>query len=157
VFTRLLIPDSLLAELVAHARAEAPLECCGLLAGRVVDGAGVVAARYPIGNVARSATAYETDPRQLLLAFRAMRECGIELLAIYHSHPNSEPTPSPRDLAGNTYGESAVHLIVGLRGVEPEVRAWWLTTAGYRAVGVEGDRSSEPSRTDPQAPAPTRR
>jgi proteasome lid subunit RPN8/RPN11 len=144
----LVIPASLLAEVIAHARAEVPLECCGLLAGHIADGVGVVSARYPIENVVRSSTEYETDPRQMLFAFRSMRERGIELLAIYHSHPGSDPVPSQRDVAGNTYGETAAHLIVGPAGAEPEVRAWWLTAAGYREVGVEVDRSSEPSRTD---------
>jgi proteasome lid subunit RPN8/RPN11 len=147
VFTRLVIPDLLLAEVIAHARAEAPLECCGLLVGHIAGGAGVVSARYPIENVARSATAYETDPRQLLFAFRSMRERGTELLAIYHSHPGSDPVPSPRDVEGNTYGETAVHLIVGLAHPEPEVRAWWLTGASSREASVEVGRSSEPSHT----------
>ena len=61
-----------------------------------------------------------------------MRAGGLELLAVYHSHPTSAPVPSARDLAGNTYGESVVHLIIGLAGAEPEVRAWWLADATYR-------------------------
>jgi len=131
-FTRLDIPDLLLEAVVAHARAESPLECCGLLAGHIVDGVGVVAARYAIENVARSATQYETDPRGMLGAFRSMRESETELLAIYHSHPTSEPVPSRRDIARNTYGESAVHVIVSLEKPEPRVCAWWLGEDGFR-------------------------
>lgn len=129
-FARLHVPDLLLDEVIRHARRESPLECCGLLAGRVTDGVGVATARFPIENVARSATEYETEPRGMLLAFRAMREGGTELLAIYHSHPTSEPVPSRRDLARNTYGESVVHIIVGVTG--SAVRAWWLGETGYR-------------------------
>jgi [CysO sulfur-carrier protein]-S-L-cysteine hydrolase len=135
-FTRLVVPEAILAELVAHARAAAPLECCGLLAGRVTDGVGLVSARFPIENVVRSPTEYETDARGLLFAFRAMRERGIELLAIYHSHPASAPIPSRRDIERNTYGETAAHLIVSLAGAEAEVRAWWLTETGYRETDV---------------------
>src|SRR6266545_647916 len=113
-FARLAIPDLLLEEVFAHAREEAPLECCGLLAGTITDGVGVVTARYGIENVVRSATEYETDARGMLHAFRDMRERGIELLAIYHSHPTSEPVPSRRDIDRNTYGDSVVHLIVSL-------------------------------------------
>ncbi len=130
-FTRLTVPDALLAEVVAHARAASPLECCGLLAG-TPD--GIVSARYPVANAANSTTAYETDARDMLRAFRDMRGRGIDLLAIYHSHPASGPIPSARDLAHNTYGESVVHLIVGLAGAEPEVRAWWLGETGFRAA-----------------------
>jgi [CysO sulfur-carrier protein]-S-L-cysteine hydrolase len=131
-FTRLVLPEAVLAELIAHAREAAPLECCGLLAGHIADGIGAVSAHYPIENVVRSPTEYETDARGMLFAFRAMREHGIELLAIYHSHPASAPVPSRHDVERNTYGESAVHVIVSLAGAEADVRAWWLTETGFR-------------------------
>lgn len=131
-FTRLVIPEEICSELNAHARESAPLECCGLLAGRIVDGVGAVSVCYPIENVVRSPTEYETDAREMMFAFRAMRERGIELLAIYHSHPASAPVPSRRDIERNTYGETAAHVIVGLAGAEAEVRAWWLTETGFR-------------------------
>lgn len=131
-FARLHVPDLLLEEVIEHARTEAPLECCGLLAGHVRDGDGVATTRYPITNAARSATEYATEPRDMLRAFRDMRERGTELLAIYHSHPTSEPVPSRRDLAHNTYGESVVHIIVSLAPSEPPVRAWWLGESAFR-------------------------
>lgn len=135
-FTTLAIPDSLLEELISHARTEAPLECCGLLAGVISEGVGTVTARFAIQNESQSPTDYRTDARDMFAAFRAMRAGGLELLAIYHSHPTSAPGPSARDLAHNTYGESAVHVIVGLGGAEPEVRGWWLGDAGFRAADV---------------------
>jgi proteasome lid subunit RPN8/RPN11 len=131
-FARLTVPDLLLEQVIDHAHRYAPLECCGLLAGHVADGVGVVTRRFTIGNDANSPTEYETNPRDLFAAFRSMRLAGTELLAIYHSHPASEPIPSRRDIERNTYGESAVHLIVSLAGEKPEVRAWWLTETGYR-------------------------
>ena len=136
MFSQLDIPEALLTELIAHARGAAPLECCGLLAGRVADGVGVVTARCPIENALRSSTEYETDARGMLFAFRSMREREIELLAIYHSHPASEPVPSRRDIERNTYGESVVHLIVSLAGAEAAVRAWWLTETGCREADL---------------------
>jgi proteasome lid subunit RPN8/RPN11 len=134
VFRLLSIPDLLFAEVIEHARELAPFECCGLLAGHIVDGVGVVTTRYPVENDAASSIEYLTNARQMFYAFRSMRERGTELLAIYHSHPASEPIPSRNDVENNTYGESAVHLIVSLASAEPEVRAWWLTEGGYRAA-----------------------
>ena len=131
-FTRLTISDLLLEEVIAHARRDLPNECCGLLAGHISEGVGVVTTRFTIGNDAASPTGYETNARDLLAAFWAMRERGLELLAIYHSHPTSEPVPSRRDLERNTYGESVVHLIVGLAESEPAVRVWWLAENGSR-------------------------
>ena len=135
----LTIPDPLRDELIAHARAAAPLECCGLLAGTA---AGVATTRFPIGNDAASATEYETNARDLLAAFRAIRARELELLAIYHSHPTSAALPSSRDIERNTYGESVVHLIIGLDRPEADVRGWWLTETGYREAVLTADLQS---------------
>jgi proteasome lid subunit RPN8/RPN11 len=139
-FARLIVSNLLLEELFAQARAESPLECCGLLGGHICEGVGIATTRYPITNTARSATEYETDARDMLRAFRDMREAGSELLAIYHSHPASEPVPSRRDITCNTYGDSVVHLIVSLAGAKPEARAWWLAEDGAREaeLGMDG-------------------
>jgi proteasome lid subunit RPN8/RPN11 len=133
-FAHLVIPDALLVEMIAHAHGELPNECCGLLAGRIESGVGVVSARFEIRNDAASASEYETNPRDMFDAFRAMRESGLELLASYHSHPTSEPVPSRRDIERNTYGDSVVHVIVGFANAEPVVKAWWLEEAGCREV-----------------------
>ncbi len=142
-----MIPAALLGDVVAHALADAPLECCGLLAGRIAGGVGTVAARYPVRNDAASATEYESNARDMLSAFRAMREGGLELLAIYHSHPTSAPVPSRRDVARNTYGETAAHLIVSLAAPEPVARAWWLTEVGYREAELRVDTGGPSERS----------
>jgi proteasome lid subunit RPN8/RPN11 len=122
----------LLKEAIEHARSELPNECCGLLAGHVTDGIGLATTRFSIANDEASPREYLSNARDMLLAFRVMRERGLELLAIYHSHPTSAPVPSSRDIEQNTYGESIIHLIVGLAKPQPEVRAWWLTETGFR-------------------------
>ncbi|VTU02370.1 mov34 mpn pad-1 family protein : Putative metal-dependent protease of the PAD1/JAB1 superfamily OS=Singulisphaera acidiphila (strain ATCC BAA-1392 / DSM 18658 / VKM B-2454 / MOB10) GN=Sinac_2590 PE=4 SV=1: Prok-JAB [Gemmataceae bacterium] len=146
-FERLVIPAPLLDEVVAHARDTLPHECCGLLAGRIADGSGTASVRYAIRNDAASETEYATNARDMLSAFRAMRDGGLELLAIYHSHPTSAPVPSRRDLASNTYGETASHLIVGFAATEPVVRAWWLTETGYREVELRVDTNDRSERS----------
>ena len=139
-FTRLVIPDGLLDSVIAHARGEMPNECCGILAGMISEGIGYVFMRAPVRNDLASPTAYRTNAADLFAAFRAMRPKGEEVLAIYHSHPATEPIPSRRDLEENTYGETVVHLIVGLGGPEPSVRAWWLAEGSFREAEwtVEG-------------------
>ena len=131
-FTRLLIPASLHERLIAHARAEAPNECCGLLAGLIAEGVGRATEQLPIANDLASPTRYQTNASDLCAAFRRLRDLNLELLAVYHSHPASDPVPSRRDVMENTYGETVVHLIVGLAGAEPEVRGWWITESGFR-------------------------
>jgi proteasome lid subunit RPN8/RPN11 len=139
-FSRLVIPDSVLARVIEHTRAELPNECCGLLAGRIADGVGLVTERVPIANDLASPIRFLTNARDLFEAFRRLRGLKLELLAVYHSHPNSPPVPSRHDVEQNTYGETVVHLIVGLEGAVPNVRAWWLGEFGYREAewSVEG-------------------
>jgi proteasome lid subunit RPN8/RPN11 len=134
LFNRLEIPAPILEEIIAHGRGELPSECCGLLAGRISNDVGIATTRFTIGNDEASPREYLSNPRDMFSAFRAMRERGLELLAIYHSHPTSDPVPSSRDIEQNTYGESVVHLIVGLACPQPTVRAWLLMEMGYREV-----------------------
>jgi [CysO sulfur-carrier protein]-S-L-cysteine hydrolase len=131
---RLAIPRPIFVAMVAHARAELPAECCGLLAGTVADGIGRVAQHLPLVNATSSPTEYESEPRSMLAAHKAMRAAGTDVLAVYHSHPTSDPIPSRRDRERN-YGEQIVNLIIGLRTTEPDVRGWWLTADAAREAG----------------------
>lgn len=128
----LTLPQSIRDRILNQALGELPFECCGLLAGEL--NSGHVSACYPIGNRLRSPTEFETEPLDLLRAFRAIRQAGTELVAIYHSHPTSAPIPSRTDLARNTYGSEVVWLIVGLASKEPELRGWLLHTESYQEV-----------------------
>jgi proteasome lid subunit RPN8/RPN11 len=96
-----------------------------------------VTERYPIRNDLASRTEYLTNARDLLDAVRAMRPAGIDVLAVYHSHPTSAPVPSRKDIDRNTWGETVVHVIIGLAGDIPEVRAWWLAETESREAAFE--------------------
>jgi len=107
-------------QMTAHARREAPIECCGVLGGRD----GRVLKLYQATNAEHSRYCYNIEPQEL---FRINRECeenGWQFLAIYHSHPDSAAYPSPRDVERASWPES-LYLIVSLLSPEnPEVRAF---------------------------------
>ena len=131
-FRLLNISRSVYEGMLWHARAETPLECCGLLAGVIrEDGVGEARLRYPLLNAAASPTEFESDPRSHFSAEKDIRRQGMEVLAVYHSHPTSEPLPSRKDLEWN-YSPNVVNLIVSLTTASPTVRAWWLTAETYR-------------------------
>jgi [CysO sulfur-carrier protein]-S-L-cysteine hydrolase len=113
------IARELYDQLIAHARAEAPNECCGMIAA--ADGRAV--AVHPAENAAASPLRYEIDGRQQLEILTAIEDAGHELGAIYHSHTRTAPEPSQTDVNLAFYPE-ALYVIVGVAGDEPEVRAW---------------------------------
>ena len=117
---------------MAHARAEAPKEACGLLAGR--DAAATRLIRC--ANVHPTpVTRYAIDPREQLRAFREMEANGEDLVAIYHSHPISQPYPSPTDRAEAHYPD-AFYVLVSLRDDPPEVRAFRVREGWVREVAL---------------------
>lgn len=106
-------------ELIEHARADAPNECCGMIASRDGEAVRVYRAR----NAAASPLRYEIDGAEQYRIQMAIEDEGLELGAIYHSHTRSAPYPSQTDINLAFYPE-ALYVIVGLAGERPEVRAY---------------------------------
>lgn len=111
---------SVLDEMLAHARADATVECCGLLGGRD----GELVACLPAGNALASATAYEIAPEELFALVRRLRAGGLELAGIYHSHPRGENAPSPRDLERAYYPDAAWFILSPRDDAPAPVRAF---------------------------------
>jgi len=96
----------------AHAFEARPEECCGLLAG---DG-DVISTAYRLRNEAdRPETRYFAAPEDLFAAMKAMRQGGLEMMGIYHSHPNSAAYPSKSDVELAFYSD-CVYFIASLAG-----------------------------------------
>jgi proteasome lid subunit RPN8/RPN11 len=118
----------------AHVEACVPLEACGLLAGK----GNSVDEVLPITNQARSPMQFRMDPAEQIRAFGHMEARGMDLVAIYHSHPaepgtipTANPEPSDTDIAEAAY--PAVYIV------------WSRPTGQWRARGfwIEGGRLSE--------------
>jgi proteasome lid subunit RPN8/RPN11 len=113
------IPRELYDQIIAHARADAPNECCGMIASR--DGEAVQV--YPTKNAAASPLRYEIDGAEQYRIQMAIEDDQLDLGAIYHSHTRSEPYPSQTDINLAFYPDS-LYLIIGLAAGEPEVKAY---------------------------------
>jgi proteasome lid subunit RPN8/RPN11 len=111
----------ILAQMIAHARREASVECCGLLAGK--DGA--ITRIFPAANAATNpATCYEIAPKEIFERMREMRAEGLELRGIYHSHPNGKNEPSPRDVEQAYYSEAIYFILSPRDDAEKPARAF---------------------------------
>ena len=113
------ISRELLEDVIAHARADAPNECCGMIASRDGEAVAVHRAR----NAAASPLRYEIDGMEQYKIQTAIEDAGLELGAIYHSHTRSAPYPSQTDINLAFYPE-ALYIIVGVKGPEDDVRAF---------------------------------
>ncbi len=112
----------LLDAMVAHCRAEHPVEACGVLAGRD----GVPERHIPMRNAEASRTRYAMDPEQQLAVWCDMDERGEHPVVIYHSHTATEAVPSAPDVA-YAAEPGAYYVIVSTRGELPSVRSYQIT------------------------------
>lgn len=137
------IPSSIYGAMIQQARAELPNECCGLLAGHISEDetAAEVTAIYPLINELKSPTEFVSEPRSHLRAERDIRSRALDVLAVYHSHPASEPIPSKRDLERN-YSPRVMNLILDTSGPWTLVLGWWLSETRY--VGGEFEVIPDP-------------
>ena len=115
-------PD-LISAIVAHATAEAPRECCGLLVGR---GSRIDRA-VPADNIDPAPERrFLVDPRRHISLRRELRGGPLTIVGVYHSHPSSPAEPSASDIEA-AYPDF-IYLIVSLLSPAPDIR-------GYRFEG----------------------
>ena len=140
--SRLRVAPGVLQAISAHAHAEAPRECCGLLIGSN----GRIDEVLPAGNCAGDPLRrYEIDPRTYIAAIIRCRGTSSEVLGAYHSHPRSPAEPSPTDLA-EAFGDF-LYVIAGpvTAGSTATIRAFRFMDGNFRPVELV---------PDPQGPRP---
>ena len=127
------VTQDVLDQLLAIARREPELECCGLLAGRE----GLISVVLPARNALASATSYEIAPLELFTLFRRMRDEGLDLLGIYHSHPRGENAPSPNDIALAFYPDVAYFILSTQPNTSRPVRAFRICDGQVRELVLQ--------------------
>ena|SRR5579884_4069971 len=100
--------------MVDHAQSTFPDECCGAMLGRVDGDSKTVTVAVPIENSFRGAQGdrYEIRPEDLLEADKAARARGLDLVGIFHSHPDCDAYFSETDLKNSCPWYSFVVLSV---------------------------------------------
>jgi [CysO sulfur-carrier protein]-S-L-cysteine hydrolase len=128
------IPAKIYEELLAHAREDAPNECCGLIGGR--DGAATT--YYRARNIFESPLRYQIHSEDVLHLLNRIEEQGEEMLGIFHSHTGSPAFPSQTDI-NMAFGDGpdrpllwpgTLYLIASLAEGEEPLRAFDITDAG---------------------------
>ena len=133
------ISRELLEEVIAHARGEAPNECCGLIGSRD----GVAVSVWRVRNIHASPLKFEMDGKELLDALEEIESAGLELGANYHSHTRSAPVPSQTDVNLAKWWPEPLWMIVGLEHDEPDVRAWKIVDGAVSEAALEVEDGAE--------------
>ena len=114
-------------DMIAHAKAGAPLEACGLLGGKM-EGEGpaghrTVSTFYPMSNPDQSPIHFTLDPKEQFHVMKEMRNRSEELIGIFHSHVASPPRPSAEDIRQAHY-PGISYILVSLMADPPTVRSY---------------------------------
>jgi proteasome lid subunit RPN8/RPN11 len=118
------------AAIKAHGMASYPYEGCGLLLGQVENGDNVVTAIQPMENVwpveSEKPIRFRIDPHAWQKAELEAMTNGLDVIGIFHSHPDDAPVASPRDLAWASWPGYSYMITQILQGEATFSRSWQL-------------------------------
>lgn len=126
--SRLVIMARHLQAASRHAQMSYPEECCGVLIGRVADGATHVERVLSVGNERQDSrhNRYLISPEAVLAAHKEARSLGLDVVGYYHSHPDHPARPSEFDREHAWPGISYLIISVQNRKVA-DARSWRLS------------------------------
>jgi len=121
-----------------------PHEICGLLIGNISNAGWQVQDIRPVANLneERAADRFQLDPAGYQTIDRELRGTGIEIIGVYHSHPDCPAKPSPTDL--DSAWEGFAYPIVSVcDGKAVDVRCWAVNDAGkaFQHIGIEATQA----------------
>ena len=114
-----------LDQMIGHALADAPVECCGLLASV----SGVVVSVHPAKNAEASPYRFSIHGLEQRRIEENIDAAGATLAGFYHSHTGSEARPSPTDIRmmNTFFGPPCVHFVIGVADREhPVARVFFI-------------------------------
>ena len=104
-----------MSKIRSHAERAYPNECCGLLVGERRDDDVFVREVHESANIALvPANQFEIDPQIRFDVERRVRDEALDLVGVYHSHPDGEAMPSETDIE-RAWESSLVWLITAVK------------------------------------------
>jgi proteasome lid subunit RPN8/RPN11 len=91
---KLEIPTNIFEQMVAQAKALAPIEACGILAGKDNKAEKL----FEMTNADNRSDHFMMEPKEQFTVVKNIRSADLEMLAIYHSHPETPARPSAEDI-----------------------------------------------------------
>lgn len=126
------IPQPVIEEIIEHAKEDYPNEACGIVAGKDFASSHI----YRMTNTEKSPVSYFMEPKEQFMVSKEIRNRKEQMLAIYHSHPDSEAFPSAKDVQLAFYPDS-LYIIVSLVKKEPVVKAFSIKEGDIKEILVK--------------------
>ncbi|MDD5465143.1 MAG: M67 family metallopeptidase [Candidatus Omnitrophica bacterium] len=126
------ITRKVIKEIVEQAKKEAPLEACGYLGAKD----GIITKIYALTNIDKSNEHFSFEPKEQFLAVKDARAQGLEICAVYHSHPASPARPSEEDIK-LAYDPDKSYFIISLAGSNEELRAFSIKSGVVTEINLE--------------------
>ncbi|MDX1613568.1 MAG: M67 family metallopeptidase [Candidatus Promineifilaceae bacterium] len=122
---------ALQARIEAQGAETYPYEGCGLLLGHSQAGRNVAVDIFPVPNrwevEEEKPVRFRIDPQDMMRAELTAAERDLDVIGVYHSHPDHPPVASPRDLAWAAWPGYS-YLITEVRQGQPALsRSWQLS------------------------------
>ena len=119
--------------MLQQAKVEAPIEACGILAGQD----GVVEKLYKMTNTDQSSDHFMMVPKEQFKVAKDIRAAGRQMLAIYHSHPETPARPSAEDIR-LAVTPNVVYVIVSLQNRSyPYIKGFLIENGNVAEVPVK--------------------
>ncbi|MHC4114349.1 MAG: M67 family metallopeptidase [Planctomycetota bacterium] len=129
---KLKIPGNIFEQMVEQAKAESPIEACGILAGKN----RTVEKLYKMTNTDQSGDHFMMTPEEQFKVVKDIRSDSLEMLAIYHSHPETPARPSAEDIR-LALTPDVIYVIVSLQNPEPAIKGFLIEDNSVTEVPVK--------------------
>ena len=136
----IIIPEHIIEGIFGQAASELPNETCGLLAGK----GNIVHKLIAMTNTDHSPEHFSFDPSEQFQALRSARAEGLELIANFHSHPETPARPSIEDIR-LAYDPEITYVIASLAEENPVIKAFKIQhgIAAEEIIGQKVDPSTD--------------
>ena len=108
--------------LLKHCIDELPNEACAILAGRDDTILNV----YIMENIQKQPDNFFMAPEEQFRVVKDIRKKGLDMLGIFHSHPDAAARPSERDISMAFYPEAACFIISLIKKEAPDLKGFWI-------------------------------
>ena len=129
---KLEIPNNIFEQMLEQAKAEKPIEACGILAGKD----GIVETFYKMINSDLSSDHFMMAPEEQFKVVKDIRGAGLGMLAIYHSHPETPARPSAEDIR-LALTPDVIYVIVSLQNTVPAIKGFLIEDNSVTEVPVK--------------------